>query len=341
MTHVHAAVARSIKTATGRRSKNHCNCFYIFEYTDKILNSTHQNMKSILSIFALLLCITCYAQVPQLINYQAVARNASGNIIANQTVSIQLSIRDGSPTATIVYQENDTATTNQFGLFTVVIGAGQVQVGTFSGINWSSGNKYIQVGFDPTAANSGNVGTDYAVFSEIENSGVAPPTVLIDSQWVPRQLNHTDDISGTSIAINGNQITLQPGKYHVSASAQWGFSVENVGNGLLYLNGILKLADTSNTTILIGQAEHPFIVNVQPSGYLYGFNSIESYSNSIEGILTITTTTTLTMQHYISAYPNYSLTAPVGSYTYTTNAGIPMSIGENEVYSRILIQKIN
>jgi hypothetical protein len=68
----------------------------------------------------------------------------------NQSISVEISIRDGSQTANIVYQEIDTATTNQFGLFTVAIGKGQIQVGTLTAVNWATGNKYLQVGFDPT-----------------------------------------------------------------------------------------------------------------------------------------------------------------------------------------------
>jgi hypothetical protein len=105
----------------------------------------------VLSIF-FITAIT--AQTPQALNYQAVARNSNGTVVANQFISVEISVRDSSPTAGIVYQEIDTATTNQFGLFTVAIGTGQVQVGTFTAINWATGNKYLQVGFDATGNNN-------------------------------------------------------------------------------------------------------------------------------------------------------------------------------------------
>jgi len=43
-----------------------------------------------------------YAQVPQKINYQAVARNSAGALIANTNIAVRISIHDGSATGTTV-----------------------------------------------------------------------------------------------------------------------------------------------------------------------------------------------------------------------------------------------
>ena len=108
-------------------------------------------MKSTIYIIAaicLILPAFLIAQAPQGINYQAVARNSTGTVLQSQNVSLRLSIHDGSSVGSIVYQETQTAATNQFGLFTVVIGAGTVTQGSFAGINWSTGNKFLQIEFD-------------------------------------------------------------------------------------------------------------------------------------------------------------------------------------------------
>ena len=49
---------------------------------------------------------TAMAQVPQGINYQAVARNASGSIYPNTHISLSFSLHDGSASGNIIYQEN-------------------------------------------------------------------------------------------------------------------------------------------------------------------------------------------------------------------------------------------
>ena len=53
------------------------------------------------------------AQVPQALNYQAVARNASGYLITNQLIGLRFSILSGSATGTVVYTETQFANTNQ------------------------------------------------------------------------------------------------------------------------------------------------------------------------------------------------------------------------------------
>ena len=52
------------------------------------------------------------AQVPQSVNYQAVARNTLGIPIMNASVAVRIIIHDGSASGTVVYSERDTATTN-------------------------------------------------------------------------------------------------------------------------------------------------------------------------------------------------------------------------------------
>jgi hypothetical protein len=105
---------------------------------------------------------TAAAQVPQQLNYQGVVRNSVGNAIASQAVRLRLSIRDGAAAGPVVYTETRQATTNQFGLYNVVIGsAGATNVtGTIAGVNWGLGTKFLQVELDPTGGTSFvNIGT--------------------------------------------------------------------------------------------------------------------------------------------------------------------------------------
>jgi hypothetical protein len=105
---------------------------------------------------------TLMAQVPQLFNYQGIARDAGGNVLPNRVIGVELSVLNAGPTGTIagavvVYSETFTDTTNAFGLFTVQIGGGNVVSGSFGSINWATGNKYLQTAIDLTG------GTNYAL----------------------------------------------------------------------------------------------------------------------------------------------------------------------------------
>ena len=89
-------------------------------------------------------------QVPEAINYQAVARDGSGNALSSQPVNFRLSILQGSPSGTVVYSESQTKTTNQFGLANIEIGKGAVLSGNFSTISWGTGSYFLKTEMDPS-----------------------------------------------------------------------------------------------------------------------------------------------------------------------------------------------
>lgn len=108
-----------------------------------------------LTIFCILLfsSIQTIAQptalrAPQGFNYQGKVHDPQGNPLLLQLIRLRFSILDGTSTGTVVYQETDTTTTNDQGIFTVVIGAGDIIVGDFSSISWGSGPKYLNVELD-------------------------------------------------------------------------------------------------------------------------------------------------------------------------------------------------
>jgi hypothetical protein len=95
------------------------------------------------------------AQVPQGFNYQAIARDNSGNPITGATINVKLSILSDTTnffaagTGTYVWEEqHNNVKTNAFGLFTIVLGnptATKIQgsAGSFSAISWTPGPLYI------------------------------------------------------------------------------------------------------------------------------------------------------------------------------------------------------
>lgn len=104
---------------------------------------------------AIVLSFAAFSQSPNKINYQAVARDASGNILANQSVSFRLSILQGNAaTGNILYVESHALTTNQYGLVNLAIGGGSVLAGSMSTINWGQGPFFVKVELDATGGTS-------------------------------------------------------------------------------------------------------------------------------------------------------------------------------------------
>ena len=86
------------------------------------------------------------------INFQGIARDNNGYILANKSINIRISIKADTLSSKIEYQEITPITTSVLGLFTIVVGAYGtnkiVAVGPFENINWSIAEKYLQIEID-------------------------------------------------------------------------------------------------------------------------------------------------------------------------------------------------
>ena len=63
------------------------------------------------------------AQAPQQLNYQGIARNASGAPITYQNITVRISLIDSALGGQAVFSETRRVMTNYVGLFNIVIGS--------------------------------------------------------------------------------------------------------------------------------------------------------------------------------------------------------------------------
>lgn len=121
-----------------------------------------KNIKSLILVAVyVFFSVAAFAQIPAAMNYQAVLRNASGAIMANQNVGVRISIINGTPTSTtVLYSETRTATTTAQGLLNIEVGDGTATstTGAIQGIRWIDSSKYLKIELDPAG------GTAYADF---------------------------------------------------------------------------------------------------------------------------------------------------------------------------------
>lgn len=113
--------------------------------------------KILLSLGIMLGLFLGHAQAPEKMSYQAIMRNGSGQLLINQSIAIKVSVLQGSPAGTLVYSERLTGNTNANGLISMEIGTGTVLSGTFSTIDWPTGNYYLKTETDPAG------GTNYTI----------------------------------------------------------------------------------------------------------------------------------------------------------------------------------
>ena len=158
------------------------------------------------------------AQVPAGIPYQAVARNATGNLIVSQPVGIRFSILSDTPSpGTIWFEERHTPTTTDLGQINLTIGTGTLLSGNFSTIPWEHSNVRLQVDMDPSGGTSYSVsgitvfGTVPYAFrsgaSSLSGNGVPNGTSVGQTlRW-----NGTAWVAASNMINNGTNISINPG----------------------------------------------------------------------------------------------------------------------------------
>ena len=102
-------------------------------------------MKKLFTLLTLIATTAIFAQAPQGFNYQATVRNSSGALIVNQNVNFKFNIMLNSQTSVPVFTETHYVPTDDVGQVNLVIGQGTATTGTFSTINWGTGNYYMGI----------------------------------------------------------------------------------------------------------------------------------------------------------------------------------------------------
>ncbi|MBL7894051.1 MAG: hypothetical protein JNK50_02070 [Bacteroidia bacterium] len=165
----------------------------------------------ILSMFS----VGLFSQSPNQINYQAIARDASGTIIASSNIGVKFKIIQGTPTGTVSYEETNTVTSSSSGIFTVAIGAGTPVSGSMSTVDWANGPYYIEVSIDPAGGTSYSVvgvsqllSVPYALYAAKAGGSSAMPTGTTTGQtmyW--NQLGNKWEVDN-NLLNNGNKVTI-------------------------------------------------------------------------------------------------------------------------------------
>jgi hypothetical protein len=189
-----------------------------------------------LSMFMLAFTLTiatmdAQAQVPQKFNYQGIARDAKGNPLSQQRMTLKLTVLPTSDATEGEYEEIQTVTTNEFGLYTLQIGNGSPLKGEMSAVKWETGNKYIKVAIDPKGGSDFlDAGTNqllsvpYAIYADkagvAKNSGSTSRATnnFIEKTNGSGVVNSTSQIydNGTNIGIG---TTSPVARVHVNANS--------------------------------------------------------------------------------------------------------------------------
>jgi hypothetical protein len=127
-------------------------------------------MKNILSITLSFLLTFSIAIAQDGINYQGAATDVNGDELTNQNITIRASVLSASANGNLEWEETHSATTDQFGLFNVVIGQGtnttNGAIASFDDMDWGSGNHFLKIEMDASG------GTNYAMIGTTQMMSV-------------------------------------------------------------------------------------------------------------------------------------------------------------------------
>jgi hypothetical protein len=246
-------------------------------------------------LFFILIPLFAISQSPQKINIQSNMRNTNGEVVANKSVSLKISILSGSTSGSSVYSETHTKTTDISGLISLQIGNGTALSGVFANISWGNSPHFIKLEADFSG------GSNYVLLGTQELMSV--PYALYASKTDTSVLNlasrfnskvNTSDTA--SILINyRNELN---NKLNTSDTF---FMLSNYWTGL---NNKVSISDTSNML-------NPYLRTanaVKPSN-TSGIDGIYSWENP-EGLST----------DIVNFQTDIPYTVPNGKNLYLTSA---------------------
>lgn len=245
----------------------------------------------------MLICsLSLFAQLPRGFSYQAVARDAGSQVLADKDLTAKFSILTES--GIIRWQEQRQVTTNEFGLFSVVICENDAHriggTATHPGdIQWSADQLLLKIEIDDGSGFE-HMGTHpfsavpYALFAlQVAGNGVDndtdPTNELQDLQLTGNELTITGNASATPIDLaaynqsnvgwtrNGNQVVYVSG---------------NVGVGTVSPEGRLSIQE------VVENEQEPLFLVARKDGYpvfavysdgVYAYTDTASSAKGIKG----------------------------------------------------------
>ncbi len=220
------------------------------------------------------LAIHCIQAQSPSFKYQGVARNAQNAVIANQDISLRLSIRNASNNP--LYTEIHNTRTSDLGLFSVNVCAGTTPTGNCSAIDWSVGGYQLKVEIDPTGGNNfidlGNSPILHVPLAAFATRAMSAINGDADSNPQNELQNLSFNTSNNTLAISqGNSVDLSALKNDADADP------ENEIQTILFdsTNNQVTLTKNGGSFILPSGGNSLWTKNGDTLQYVTGNNSIK------------------------------------------------------------------
>lgn len=177
--------------------------------------------------------------------YQAVVRDNAGEVVANQSIGVQISIIQDNIANSASYVETHTTTSTAYGVININIGQGTVVSGTFVNLDWSK-SSFAKIEIDITGGSSYvNMGTSEllhvpkALYAQDAGINGCPNIGLCVKDFGAVGDNSTDDtaafqnaLDSATLTTTGNKVYVPAGNYKITSSLTVPDGVTIQGEGM-------------------------------------------------------------------------------------------------------------
>lgn len=247
------------------------------------------------------LAVVAMAQAPEKFSYQAVVRDASGNLVSNSPVGVRVSILKNSASGVSVYCETHHLNTNTNGLLTMEIGGGTLVGGDFASIQWGDGPYFLKMETDVTGGSNYTISATqqllsvpYALYAKYaENGGFGSDTTGMGSvlarlaQLEQQVQNLTAMIGGGDTGTDGQSC---PSAATVTDVDNNTYNTVQIGTQCWMKENLRTTRYANGTSIALGSSTRSTTAyryypdnnssNVSTYGYLYNWKALMGNSSS-------------------------------------------------------------
>jgi hypothetical protein len=197
---------------------------------------------AIITMFILSVSVTIAQSTPDGMNYQAVARNLKGEILAKQPVALKVSLfKVVGDQKTEFYRETQQVTTSTVGVFSLILGKGQAEFGQFNDVPWSTENIWMEVAIKSKGEND---------FTSISNSKLLAVPYAFHAITAERVSNNGNTSGAVSAGSPSNSWLLFGNRNSNPENDQLGTTdsvdlkviTNNIDRLRIYGNGNIKIA---------------------------------------------------------------------------------------------------
>lgn len=191
------------------------------------------------------LFITTLSFAQQGINYKAIIKDDLGNVLANTFMNVQFTIHSVNEAGTIVYQEDQTITTDANGLLILIIGADtSPNVGVFDNIDWGADLHFLQTSITYSGGTINFNATEFMAVPYALHAKTAEKANIIGNEvafddW---DKDATDDFDGQYSSLSGKPTTTISIPAHALTKSPTSLIITDSSLGLQWANSVSSSA---------------------------------------------------------------------------------------------------